>query len=208
MKRMKCLLILVCCTPLASLAQNVGVNATGGAPDPSAMLDVTSTNSGFLAPRMTTVQRNAIAAPANGLMVYDTNFGCYYVYSTNTTSWNSLCDLKGPYYGESTTLYNVAGTLLRTVTATTSAGDTVHIEAEFDYAKGLTTSYVALTIWRDGVEIHEIAKYSVANADNSIKATWMDLPAAGAHTYTIRYYIGAGSMGFIYGHNLVITVKK
>ncbi len=39
-------------------------------PVASAALDVTSTTQGFLPPRMTQVQMNAIAAPAEGLMVY------------------------------------------------------------------------------------------------------------------------------------------
>ena len=44
----------------------------GNTPDPSAMLDVQSTEKGVLFPRMTTVQRNAIASPGTGLMIYNT----------------------------------------------------------------------------------------------------------------------------------------
>jgi hypothetical protein len=43
-----------------------------GSIDPSAVSEVTSTTRGFLPPRMTTAQKNAIAAPAHGLLVYDT----------------------------------------------------------------------------------------------------------------------------------------
>jgi hypothetical protein len=188
-------------------SQNVGINATGAAPNASAMLDVDATNKGFLTPRMTTAQRLAIATPANGLMVFDTDLRCHYIYSTATASWKSLCDNE-LVYGESTTLYTGATTFLRTLTVTTAANDQVLLEAEFDYAKGLTTSYVALCIFRNGVRIHEIAKYSVNNADNSIKATWVDLPGAGTHNYEIRYYMGAGTISFIYGHNLVAIIKK
>lgn len=39
--------------------------------DPSAQLQVWSTTKGFLPPRMTTTQKNAIAAPGIGLVVYD-----------------------------------------------------------------------------------------------------------------------------------------
>jgi hypothetical protein len=38
----------------------------------SALMEVTSTTLGFLPPRMTTTQKNAIASPASGLIVYDT----------------------------------------------------------------------------------------------------------------------------------------
>jgi hypothetical protein len=41
-------------------------------PDASAILDLTSTTQGMLNPRMTQTQRNAIAAPATGLFIYNT----------------------------------------------------------------------------------------------------------------------------------------
>jgi hypothetical protein len=52
-------------------SQNVGIGTT--TPSSSARLDVTSTNSGFLPPRMTTAQRDAIANPAPGLMIINTS---------------------------------------------------------------------------------------------------------------------------------------
>jgi hypothetical protein len=78
MKKTLSLAILFMATGLTSLnAQNVGINATGAAPDASAMLDVVSTTRGALIPRMTTAQRTAIAAPATGLFVYDTTLGAF-----------------------------------------------------------------------------------------------------------------------------------
>ena len=41
-------------------------------PAASAALDVTSTTKGFLPPRMTTTQRDAISSPTNGLVLYNT----------------------------------------------------------------------------------------------------------------------------------------
>jgi hypothetical protein len=49
---------------------NVGINTA--TPSASALLDVQSTTKGFLPPRMTTTQKNAIASPAAGLVIYDT----------------------------------------------------------------------------------------------------------------------------------------
>lgn len=50
-------------------------------PDNSAMLDVSSTTKGFLAPRLTTAQRITLAATAvDGLMVYDTDLHTYFFY--------------------------------------------------------------------------------------------------------------------------------
>ncbi len=61
-----------------SSAQNIGVNATGIAPNLSAGLDVDFTNKGFLVPRiaLTGVSDAAtIASPATSLLIYNTNAG-------------------------------------------------------------------------------------------------------------------------------------
>jgi hypothetical protein len=44
----------------------------GGIANPGAALDVQSTTGGVLLPRMTTTQRDAIASPQNGLVIYNT----------------------------------------------------------------------------------------------------------------------------------------
>jgi hypothetical protein len=54
----------------------------------SSILTMDSTTQGFLSPRMTTTEKNAIASPAAGLMVYDNtlNRPCFY----NGTFWITL----------------------------------------------------------------------------------------------------------------------
>ncbi|MDP3680927.1 MAG: hypothetical protein Q8R22_08840 [Flavobacterium sp.] len=59
-------------------------------PHASSVLDVSSTTQGMLTPRMTTVQRAAIASPADGLMVYDTDLKSFYHYNSTLTSWNVI----------------------------------------------------------------------------------------------------------------------
>lgn len=49
-------------------------------PDPSAVLDVQSSQQGILIPRMNTAQRNAIPNPAIGLQVYNTDTDCLEMY--------------------------------------------------------------------------------------------------------------------------------
>ncbi len=60
---------------------NVGIGTTS----PAAKLDIESTTSGVLLPRMTTAQVNAISSPSNGLTVYNTTLNtlCFY----NGSSW-------------------------------------------------------------------------------------------------------------------------
>jgi hypothetical protein len=54
----------------ASTFAQTGIGTT--APHASAQLEVSSTNKGFLPPRMTTEQRDNIANPATGLIIYNT----------------------------------------------------------------------------------------------------------------------------------------
>jgi hypothetical protein len=54
---------------------------------PSAILNISSVTRGLLIPRMTTVQKNAIASPATGLQVYDTSTNSLEFY--NGTAWQS-----------------------------------------------------------------------------------------------------------------------
>ena len=63
---------------------NVGIGTT----NPSAKLDITSTTGGFLPPRMTTTQRNAISSPATGLVIYNTTDNVLNFY--NGTSWGAV----------------------------------------------------------------------------------------------------------------------
>ena len=72
-------------TQASTLTGNVGI---GGAPATSAALTVTSTTQGVLLPRMTATQRDAIATPAAGLLVYNTTSGKLNFY--NGSAWEAV----------------------------------------------------------------------------------------------------------------------
>jgi hypothetical protein len=54
----------------SSVKGQVGINSDNSAPDNSAMLEIKSTTRGLLPPRMNHLERNAIANPAQGLMIW------------------------------------------------------------------------------------------------------------------------------------------
>lgn len=66
---------------------------TGYAQEPSAAFQVDATDKGFLMPRVTTTQRNAIATPAEGLQVYDTDTKSVWVY--DGTAWVAATATSG-----------------------------------------------------------------------------------------------------------------
>lgn len=76
---------------------NVGIGTI--TPDPSAKLEVESTESGVLIPRMNTLQRQAIASPAEGLLVYDTDIDCFFYFSAASSAWENLCSGTGGLAG-------------------------------------------------------------------------------------------------------------
>ena len=91
MKTLKTLFLAVALIASYTLTAQVAVTTDGSSADGSAMLDVKSTDKGFLPPRMTQTQRDAISAPATGLVVYCTDCGDngeLQVY--NGTTWTNM----------------------------------------------------------------------------------------------------------------------
>ena len=84
----------------------MGINTM---PDASAALDVTSTTTGLLVPRMTTTQRNAISSPAVGLMIYNTTDSAFNYY--RLSGWTAIGGGGGGTPGGSNTQiqFNNAG---------------------------------------------------------------------------------------------------
>ncbi|MHA8049478.1 beta strand repeat-containing protein [Aquirufa sp. ROCK-SH2] len=66
----------------------VGINTI----TPAAALDIPSTTSGILVPRMTTAQKNAISVSSGveSLLVYDTDVDMFYFYNLATNSWTPI----------------------------------------------------------------------------------------------------------------------
>jgi uncharacterized protein (TIGR02145 family) len=76
---LSCLFVSIC-----SQAQNVGI----GTSTPAAALDVSSTTSGFLPPRLTIAQRDSIVHPAAGLVIFCIDCDELQVY--NGSAWKNM----------------------------------------------------------------------------------------------------------------------
>ena len=86
-------------------AQGVAINVLGNAPDPKALLDVSGTDKGVLIPRLDSNHRISLTPlitdiAASGLMVYDTDYKCIYVWRRGidpnpVNCWFSLCNGSG-----------------------------------------------------------------------------------------------------------------
>ncbi len=110
-----------------SFSQNVAINTNGALPNASAMLDVVSTNKGFLMPRValtSTTDAVTVPAPANWLMVFNTanvsdvTEGMYY--------WNGAMWVKMLGSGDAwRTLGNAGTSAVNNFIGTTDAVDFV-----------------------------------------------------------------------------------
>ncbi|MBN1340449.1 MAG: hypothetical protein JXA03_14060 [Bacteroidales bacterium] len=80
--RVLMVVLMIIFTAFIGVAQ-VGINTDQSDPDASAMLDISSLNKGMLIPRMTAAQRNAIASPATGLLVYVTDDNNFYYWDSS-----------------------------------------------------------------------------------------------------------------------------
>ncbi len=87
---MRALFLALAMIATFSISAQVAINTDGTDPDGSAMLDVKSIDKGMLIPRMDSVQRVAIATPATGLLVYQTDGDDGFYFYNSTGSWENL----------------------------------------------------------------------------------------------------------------------
>lgn len=118
-------------------------------PDASALLDITSATKGLLTPRMSEAQRDAIAAPATGLMIFqtDNSTGFYY---WDGAAWVGVSGGGGLGYSVYTALLNQTGTNdpVETVLGTNTVGAIVWTRIQADVYEGvLIGAFPATKTW-------------------------------------------------------------
>lgn len=113
-----------------SMAQNVGIGTN--TPDNTAILDLKSDSMGFLAPRLTLAQRNAITAPAHGLIIFN-------VEDSTLEFWNGQCWLRS-YQEDCSSCYFDIDLSATADTIDRVISDSVVITANVVQTSGLPTS--------------------------------------------------------------------
>lgn len=86
---------------LALSRQSVGIGFNLNTVEASAVFEINSTTKGVLLPRLTTTQRDAIASPANGLVVYNTTSDTIDFFDgTNWAQNNKVANNYGSWYSK------------------------------------------------------------------------------------------------------------
>nr|MCU0474463.1 hypothetical protein [Bacteroidales bacterium] len=81
-------------------SQGVGISEVSITPEVTSILELRSSLRGFLAPRMTTLERDAIVTPAQGLLIYNTDTRSFWYYDNGwkafaSGAWGAANQLLG-----------------------------------------------------------------------------------------------------------------
>lgn len=117
----------------------VGISSTSITPDASSILELRSTSAGFLPPRMTTPQRDAILTPATGLLIYNTSTNQLNYYTGS--AWQIVTSGSGVTSVSVNTANGISGTVAN---ATTTPAITISTSVN-GIAKGNGTALSAAT---------------------------------------------------------------
>lgn len=162
-------------------------------PNDSSILDLTSSNAGFLMPRLTTTDMNNITSPAGGLQVYNTDEKCTFLY--NGTNWRSLCARTFQQSSAGNTQVTRGSSVDLTQSIMLAGTQNVTVQASFNpmtYTNG-SNNYAlgSYDILIDGTAVTNGMRYSTQNAGNNLYrysavATWTTTLAPGSHTIIFR----------------------
>ena len=152
MKKLFILIMLINCMGFMTRAQ-IGINTDGTSPDNSAILDVKSTNKGFLPPRMNSVQRNDILLPVNGLVIYNTD--CNDIQYYNGGGWipmgnTGFLSTPGLIDGTSSPCANMIGRIYSIPAVPNSTGYQWSVPAGAVISSGQGTTAISVSFGTTG----------------------------------------------------------
>ncbi|OXA85308.1 fibrobacter succinogenes major paralogous domain-containing protein [Flavobacterium hercynium] len=166
-----CLLLLIG----YSVQAQVGIGIPN--PDASAVLELASKQKGFLPPRLTTVERDAINQPAQGLTIFNTTKNCLEWY--NISGWYNACGDNGV-----ATVTNYDCSTLATGTMT--AGDPVSGVSQTITAKVSVPGSYDISAVENGVTFSASGNFtSVGDHQVVLHATGTPI-AIGNHNFTLN----------------------
>ncbi|HXH18622.1 MAG TPA: hypothetical protein VNJ07_06020 [Chitinophagales bacterium] len=183
-------LLTICA--VSSFAQQVGINILY--PDSSAILHVESHDKGFLWPRMTTAERDAIVNPANGLTIFNTE-------DSTIQYWNTICWLNVYQKDCADCYFNItASATADTIDRTVSDSTTFTLSINQNAGTPQNIAYTVLGVLPAGMTVNVTPnpQFSSGTATVVIKVT----PFTPAGTYPVIIQTLCGS----YFRNIIFSV--
>lgn len=185
MKNIKQIIISLLITTTLGLNAQIAINSDGSDADNSAILDVKSTEKGFLPPRMTEAQMNAIGSPAEGLIVYCTNCNPKGPYYFDGINWVNFAT-NGPSDMSETDVYNPA---TGKIWMDRNLGATRVAQSSTDYE-----AYGSLYQWGRGSDGHEVINWTSSTGSDGAEQSNETTTLSGIDTPGHGDFIIAGNI--------------
>lgn len=171
----------------------VAITPSGAPPHPSAALDVDFNNKGLLLPRLTTQQRVAIANPAAGLIIFNTDLQCPEYF--NGVSWMNQC-------GTTSCQQAPPAPVAQTATGATNNAFTAVWQASAG------ASLYLLDIATDAQFANLLAGFSGLNVGNVTSYAVTGLTPGATYYYRVRAQNPCGTSGFSNVINLTLSSSQ
>jgi uncharacterized protein (TIGR02145 family) len=192
MKNMKKLTLLTAFFICYTLQSQVGI----GIPNPhaSAVLELANTHKGFLPPRLTTAQRDAIKQPALGLTIYNTSKKCLEWYLN--TGWFNACGDNAPAEIDNFICNTAESGIMEEGLAVINVTQTITVNVR------IVGSYT-ISASANGVTFSAYGNFtSTGNHDIVLNATGIPLKS-GNHNFTLN----TGPNNCSFSRSVIATVK-
>lgn len=165
--------------------QNVSISEDGATPDNTSILDISSTNRGFLLPRMTETERDAISSPATSLMIFNTTSNCLQIYISS--QWmNISCACDPPVAPLATAATNTIA---------------IAFDANWNAVSGATAYYIDVD---DNADFSSpLTGYNNLNVGNVVTYSITGLTAGTTYYYRVRAENSCGIGG---NSNTITTI--
>jgi hypothetical protein len=169
------LILFTICGGQKSFSQGVGISEVSITPNSTSILELRSTLRGFLAPRMTQAQRDAITAPVPGLLIYNTDSFSFNFY--NGILWVAI-------QNTGTGVSSISGTANRISIGGTPTVPVINIDAAYIGQNSITTLGTITTGTWNGTRVG--LAYGGTNTDLSGSAAIGDILYANTATSFAR----------------------
>ncbi|MCC5924135.1 MAG: hypothetical protein JJT77_10135 [Crocinitomicaceae bacterium] len=97
----------------SGFGQGIKISESGTTPEASAILELESSNKGFLPTRMSTTERDLILSPSDGLLIYNTTTNCLQWW--NGSVWFDACGNNPPTFPAGTVFCDAGSTIVEEV---------------------------------------------------------------------------------------------